>query len=239
MSERKMTGNEYTLNIDKFSAAIVPSSGPTSFSFCQQGSAEIMRLDKDGMVFMGERITDAGEAYEAWMKTMAMMQERKDEDKKLLAYKALVESLEARIASHEKTRLSYQEARDTLDSERACNARLTKELAERESSDEPVAWAVFDGEENWGLIQYLGNENFEEEFLKRNPDPMYRDWVKPLYRHPPPARKLTDEEILEVAAKHPPVYPWMLEGDMTLGDLRKMTISFSRAIECRIIGEEQ
>ncbi len=57
-------------------------------------------------------------------------------DKKLLAYKALVESLEARIASYEKTRLSYQEARDTLESERECNARLTDELAEQESSDD-------------------------------------------------------------------------------------------------------
>jgi len=26
------------------------------------------------MVFMGERITDAGEAYAAWMKAMAIMQ---------------------------------------------------------------------------------------------------------------------------------------------------------------------
>jgi hypothetical protein len=36
-----------------------------------------MRLDKEGMIFLGQRITDAGEAYAAWMKTMetmAMMQ---------------------------------------------------------------------------------------------------------------------------------------------------------------------
>ncbi len=37
-------------------------------------SPEIMRLDKDGMIFMGERITDAGQAYAAWMKAMSMMQ---------------------------------------------------------------------------------------------------------------------------------------------------------------------
>ncbi len=47
---------------------------PHSFIFRPQDNQEIMRLDKDGMVFMGERITDAGEAYAAWMKTMAMMQ---------------------------------------------------------------------------------------------------------------------------------------------------------------------
>ena len=139
------------------------------------------------------------------------------ECKKLMAYKALVESLEARIASHESNRLRYQEARDTLESERECNARLTEELSDRESSDEPVAWMNRDGY----LTQYRQG-----------------DAIIPLYRHPSPARKMTDEEILEVAAQHPPVYPWMLEEDMTLGDLRKMTISFSRAIECRIIGEE-
>ena len=39
-----------------------------------KNSVEVLRLDKEGMIFMGQRITDAGEAYEAWMKTMAMMQ---------------------------------------------------------------------------------------------------------------------------------------------------------------------
>ena len=47
---------------------------PHSFIFRPQDSQEIMRLDKEGMVFMGQRITDAGEAYEAWTKTMAIMQ---------------------------------------------------------------------------------------------------------------------------------------------------------------------
>ena len=79
MSERKMTGNEYTLNIDKFSAPIVAPIDPGLLVFYKPNNKEIMRLDKDGMVFMGERITDAGEAYEAWMKTMAMMQEPKIE----------------------------------------------------------------------------------------------------------------------------------------------------------------
>lgn len=39
-----------------------------------QNTPEVMRIDKDGMVYMGRRITDAGEAYEAWLKTMALMQ---------------------------------------------------------------------------------------------------------------------------------------------------------------------
>ncbi len=75
-----MTENEHTLNIDQiYSGTIVPYIWPPSFSFCPQGSSEIMRIDKDGMIFLGERITDAGEAYEAWMKTMAMMQKPKGE----------------------------------------------------------------------------------------------------------------------------------------------------------------
>jgi hypothetical protein len=47
---------------------------PHSFVIFQPQNEEIMRLDKDGMVFLGQRITDAGEAYAAWMKAMAIMQ---------------------------------------------------------------------------------------------------------------------------------------------------------------------
>lgn len=47
-----------------------------SLTFYSQNSAEILRLDEEGMVFMGERIKDAGEAYAAWMKAMAIVQGR-------------------------------------------------------------------------------------------------------------------------------------------------------------------
>lgn len=67
---------------------------------------------------------------------------------------------------------------------------------DRECSDEPFAWAVFDGEGGWDLFQYAMNEDLQKEFLEGNPDPMYRDWVKPLYTRPAPARKpLSDDEI--------------------------------------------
>lgn len=52
---------------------------------------------------------------------------------------------------------------------------------------------------------------------------------------PHPKIRLTDEEILKVAAKAPPVHPWMIQGDMTLGDIRKMAIDFARAIEDKIL----
>lgn len=33
----------------------------------------ILTIDKEGFVYLGKRITDAGEAYTAWMETMALM----------------------------------------------------------------------------------------------------------------------------------------------------------------------
>jgi len=37
-------------------------------------SSEIMSLDSQGMLYKGKRIEDAGEAYNAWMQTMAHLQ---------------------------------------------------------------------------------------------------------------------------------------------------------------------
>ena len=222
MSERKMTDNEYTLNIDPiYSGTIIAAPiDPGLLVFHKPNNTEIMRIDKEGMVFMGQRITDAGEAYEAWMKTMAMMQENKDEDKKLLAYKMLVESLEARIASHEKTRLSYQEARDTLESERECNAILTEELEGQESSDEPVAWL--------GRCGCRGLCDEELYFDKQAAIDDGHDFIEPLYRHPPRARKLTDKTIDDVINKHRFAY-----------GVDANAYTFARAIERRINGEEE
>lgn len=47
----------------------------------------------------------------------------------------------------------------------------------------------------------------------------------------PTQKPLSDEEILEVATKSPPVIPWLLQEDVTLGDVRKMAVDFARAIE--------
>jgi hypothetical protein len=72
-----MTDNKLIVNTEDPPADIFSSLGiaPHTFlTFGKQDGQEIMRLDKEGMIFMGERITDAGEAYAAWMKTMAMMQ---------------------------------------------------------------------------------------------------------------------------------------------------------------------
>lgn len=68
--------SKLTVDTGELPAGIFSASdiAPSYFSCRSQNGTEIMRLDKEGMVFMGQRITDAGEAYEAWMKTMGMMQ---------------------------------------------------------------------------------------------------------------------------------------------------------------------
>lgn len=50
------------------------NSHPSSYIVFFSGQNEILRLDKDGMVFMGERITDAGKAYDAFMEAMHILQ---------------------------------------------------------------------------------------------------------------------------------------------------------------------
>jgi hypothetical protein len=56
-------------------------------------------------------------------------------------------------------------------------------LAEAEKQ-EPVAWATFDGEGNYDFMSYEGNENYSDEYVKRN-GKKYTNWVLPLYTAPP------------------------------------------------------
>jgi hypothetical protein len=72
-----MTASKLIVDTEELPAGILSSFNTTPHTFVtfgKQDGQEIMRLDKEGMIFMGVRITDAGEAYAAWMKTMAMMQ---------------------------------------------------------------------------------------------------------------------------------------------------------------------
>ena len=96
--------------------------------------------------------------------------------------------------------------------------------AERESSDEPVAWL--------GLLDdfCLYNKLY---FDKQDALDDGHSFVEPLYRHPPPARKMTDEEITEI----------MLANGFTIKDgcdkLKPYVFQAVRAIERRINGEEE
>ena len=50
---------------------------PSSSIFFNCGAAKaVLVLDKDGMIYKGQRIEDAGEAHRAWLEVMAMLKER-------------------------------------------------------------------------------------------------------------------------------------------------------------------
>ena len=59
-------------------------------------------------------------------------------------------------------------------------AELEAKLAKYENL-EPVAWRCFDGEGGYDYRSYVDNENYRNEFLKRNTNPIYKSWVEPLY----------------------------------------------------------
>jgi hypothetical protein len=55
-------------------------------------------------------------------------------------------------------------------------------IAELESQ-EPFAWAEFDGEGGYRLMLYENNETYAEDWNKTNPN--HIGWVEPIYKHPP------------------------------------------------------
>lgn len=58
---------------------------------------------------------------------------------------------------------------------------------------EPVAWRTFDGEGGYDYRTYDDNENYRDEWDRRNPN--HKGWVEPLYTHQPRQwQGLTDEE---------------------------------------------
>ena len=105
--------------------------------------------------------------------------------------------------------VSKYHARETIlvDWEKSVIEAISARLNERESSDKPVAWVSCDG--------YLSHYRLGDEYI-------------PLYRHQPPARKLTDEEIIQIGHA-----AGALEGNHML------PIAFARAIERRINGEKE
>jgi hypothetical protein len=53
----------------------------------------------------------------------------------------------------------------------------------QDESQEPFAWAEFDGEGGYRLMLYENNETYAEDWNKTNPN--HIGWVKPIYKHPP------------------------------------------------------
>lgn len=63
-----------------------------------------------------------------------------------------------------------------------------------QSENEPVAWRTFDGEGGYDFRDYDMNENYRDEYIRRN-GTKYASWVEPLYTTPPQRKPLTDEQI--------------------------------------------
>jgi hypothetical protein len=59
-------------------------------------------------------------------------------------------------------------------------AAIKEALAQPEQ--EPVAWRTFDGEGGHEYRTYEENENYADDWNKRNPN--HIGWVEPLYTHP-------------------------------------------------------
>jgi len=88
----------------------------------------------------------------------------------------LIERLRTRAAIRRsiKDRKSVQEGKpDRI-------AELLDESADEIESFSIFAWATFDGEGSYDLMLYEGNENYKEEYIKRNGE-KYKDWVTELY----------------------------------------------------------
>jgi hypothetical protein len=55
------------------------------------------------------------------------------------------------------------------------------EQKREQPAQEPVAWRTFDGEGGYDYRTYDDNENYRNEWDKRNPN--HKGWVEPLYTH--------------------------------------------------------
>ncbi len=92
----------------------------------------------------------------------------------------LVERLRIRanIRRNIKDRKSVQEGKPDRIAELLDEAAY--EIEELEKSKHLFAWATFDGEGSYDLRLYESNEDYKDEYIKRNGE-KYASWVIPLY----------------------------------------------------------
>jgi hypothetical protein len=97
---------------------------------------------------------------------------------------------------------------------------MNEEAQPKQEQGEPVAWAEFDGEGGYHFIAYENNEDYAEQWDKRNPN--HVGWVKPLYDTPQQRTwvGLTDEEIQTIVNKVASEY--------------QTSDTFARAIEAKL-----
>jgi hypothetical protein len=99
-----------------------------------------------------------------------------------------------------------------------------------QGEQEPVAWRTFDGEGGYDYRTYDDNENYRDEWDRRNPN--HKGWVEPLYTHPPRRewRNLTIQEIRELSF-HNQQTLWPRPDR---SDVRATAIPFVRAVEAAL-----
>jgi hypothetical protein len=102
------------------------------------------------------------------------------------------------------------------------NVKVTNDRAALEQPEqaEPVAWRTFDGEGGYDYRTYDDNENYRDEWDRRNPN--HKGWVEPLYTHPPRREPLTvtdlQQALVDVLLVDPDAIddPEGYDGGMTL-----------------------
>jgi hypothetical protein len=67
---------------------------------------------------------------------------------------------------------------------RADRAQSLMDSALEQQEQEPVAWRTFDLEGGYDYRTYDDNENYRDEWDRRNPN--HKGWVEPLYKNPTP-----------------------------------------------------
>ena len=98
--------------------------------------------------------------------------------------KVIEQALEAiRIFREWEMGQDYNSNRETVLA-RAFAAEEALEAALEQPEQEPVAWRTFDGEGGYDYRTYDDNENYRDEWDRRNPN--HKGWVEPLYEAPPP-----------------------------------------------------
>jgi hypothetical protein len=150
----------------------------TTLRTAAQQALEALEGGGDSWRLIGPAITALKAALEQYDKDRVWIEERK-------ANWALQRKLVAETPERDRQQREYEESR---------SAALEQ--------PEPVAWRTFDGEGGYDYRTYDDNENYRDEWDKRNPN--HKGWVEPLYTHPPRRewRGLSEEEINE-ATFHP------------------------------------
>ena len=107
------------------------------------GATEVLRLDKDGMIYKGERVLDAGQAYAAftnWLKqanaASLALQERRQEQRRSKTDNDLAELYARRDKDRRAAPIAAGQSSDTL------GATVIRE----DNAPVPVALAWFNGD---------------------------------------------------------------------------------------------